>query len=401
MALNNSATRFGAVAKSFHWIIALGIIAVIPLGIIAHDAPFGTVEELALKANLFSAHKTIGVVIFVAALARILWALSQPKPVPLHPERKLETFLAETVHWLLYGSLVIVPLAGWIHHAATSGFAPIWWPFGQSLPFVPKSEQVSHIASVLHVVFERVLLVSLILHVLGAIKHHSIDRDSTLRRMLPGSTEAGVPGTVHQHVVPMFSACVAWAAAIAIAFSTGAFEVKDAPQVAALEAASSDWDVQEGVISLEIKQFGSAVTGSFTDWTAAIEFQERDTLGKAGQVTVTISVPSLELGTVVAQAMGADFFDAQNFPTAQFSADLVKVADGYEAQGTLTIREKSVPVTLPYSLEITDDLAKVAGQLTLDRRDFEIGSKMTDPGQLGFEVSVGIELTAVQAKSQP
>ena len=50
--------------------------------------------------------------------------------VALHPDRKTETLLAEIVHWLLYGSLILVPLSGWIHHAATEGFAPIWCTYG-------------------------------------------------------------------------------------------------------------------------------------------------------------------------------------------------------------------------------------------------------------------------------
>ena len=119
MPIHNSSSRYGAVAKSFHWVIALGIFIAFPLGIIAHDAPYETTEQLAQKAQLFSVHKTIGVVVFLAALARILWALTQTRPAPLHPERKAETFVAEFVHFALYGALVVVPLSGWVHHAAT------------------------------------------------------------------------------------------------------------------------------------------------------------------------------------------------------------------------------------------------------------------------------------------
>ena len=57
----------------------------------------------------------------------------------MNADQKLERFAAETVHWVLYGALVIVPLSGWISHAAAAGFAPIWWPFGQGLPLVPKA----------------------------------------------------------------------------------------------------------------------------------------------------------------------------------------------------------------------------------------------------------------------
>ncbi|WP_052245367.1 cytochrome b/b6 domain-containing protein [Halocynthiibacter namhaensis] len=156
-AKHNTPTRFGSVAKFFHWSVALTIIALIPLGIIADGMAYDTSELLARKAFLFQIHKTLGVFVFFLALARIFWALTQPKPVSLHPERKLESFVAELIHWLLYGSLVLVPLTGWIHHAATTGFAPIFWPFGQDLPFVEKSEFTAHLFGALHKTFERVL----------------------------------------------------------------------------------------------------------------------------------------------------------------------------------------------------------------------------------------------------
>ncbi|NRB04188.1 MAG: cytochrome b/b6 domain-containing protein, partial [Rhodobacteraceae bacterium] len=129
MQAHNTAQHYGSVAKTFHWLTALLILTLIPTGIIANGLPFETSEELARKARLFSVHKTLGVVLFFVALARILWALRQRKPDGLASHNKVEGFAAETVHWLLYGSLVLVPMTGWIHHAATTGFAPIWWPF--------------------------------------------------------------------------------------------------------------------------------------------------------------------------------------------------------------------------------------------------------------------------------
>ena len=148
----SAAVSYGTVTKTFHWLTALLILTVIPLGVIANELPYETNEELALKAWLFSLHKTLGVALFFAALVRIFWALSQPKPALLNSEKPVEGFLAGLVHWMLYASLVGVPLSGWIGHAATTGFAPIWWPFGQSLPFVPKDEAVAHVFSWLHFV---------------------------------------------------------------------------------------------------------------------------------------------------------------------------------------------------------------------------------------------------------
>ena len=148
MSRTNTQTTYGSVTKTFHWLTALLILTAFPLGILANGAPFATGDEIAQKAWLFSLHKTVGVTTFFTALARILWAISQKKPAGLHSDNKLETFAAESVHWLLYISMLMVPLSGWLNHAASVGFAPILWPpflgpLGQSLPLVPKSEAVS------------------------------------------------------------------------------------------------------------------------------------------------------------------------------------------------------------------------------------------------------------------
>ena len=64
MPLSNSKSRYGGVTKTFHWLTALLIFTVIPLGVIAHNLPYETSEQLAFKATLFSLHKTVGVIIF-------------------------------------------------------------------------------------------------------------------------------------------------------------------------------------------------------------------------------------------------------------------------------------------------------------------------------------------------
>ena len=398
MPLTNTADRFGSVSKTFHWLTAIGIIVLMPLGGVANQMPYETSEQLADKAWMFSLHKTVGVAVFFIALARIAWALSQPKPGLLHPDRKLETLAAETVHWLLYGSLVVVPLSGWIHHAATTGFAPIWWPFGQNLPLVPKSETVASIFGGAHWVLTKVLALSLLLHIAGALKHHVIDKDATLRRMWFGASDAPKTTGSHKHSAPIAAALAFWAAALSVGAALGAYAPYTTPGPAiALEEVQSDWQVQEGTLSIEVTQLGAEVTGTFADWTAAINFDEMVDNGPAGQVEVTIAIGSLTLGSVTSQAMGPDFFNAQDFPTATFTADIISVVDGYEAQGTVTIKDQSMPLTLPFGLSVTEEGAWMTGNATLDRRDFGIGDNMADETSLKFAVEVKVELMATRA----
>lgn len=399
MALTNTSQSYGAITKTLHWLTAFGILGMIPLGLIANDLPYETADQLANKAWLFSLHKTVGVALFFIALARILWALTQTKPVPLHPERRAETFAAETVHWLLYGSLVAVPLSGWVHHAATAGFAPIWWPLGQSLPLVPESETVAGIASGLHWVFAWVLVVSLVLHVAGAVKHHVIDRDATLRRMLPGRTQAGGGAGKRHGLTAPVAALAAWAVALGVGGFVGAYgHGSEAAQVAALAEVESDWTVTEGTLGLSIQQFGQTVEGSFGAWTADIRYDDSAALGPKGDVRVEVAMGSLTLGSVTAQALGTDFLDAGQFPTAVFTAQLLRGEDGLVAEGTLDLKGHQVPATLPFALSIDGPKAQMTGTATLDRRAFAIGDNMTDPAQLDHTVRINVTLSAKRAE---
>lgn len=393
MPISNTQHRYGSVTKLFHWLTAALIIAIIPLGLIANKLPYETSEQLSQKAWLFSVHKTLGVLVFLVALLRILWALTQTKPGELHPERKGETMLAETVHWLLYGSLVIAPLTGWIHHAATEGFAPIWWPLGQDLPLVPKDETLAHTFASLHWVMTKVMAVSLLLHVAGALKHVIIDKDSTLQRMWFG--QSNVPD-----VAPHRSKATAPIAAAAMFVSLGAATIitdkstPTGPAFTEIEATNSGWDVLEGsTLTITVAQLGSDVTGTFSEWAADINF-DPDT--QTGDVKVTIAIGSLTLGSVTDQAMGADFFNVTEFPTAVFEGPIT--SDGgvtYISDGQLTIKGTTMPLQFSFDLIETDGIWQMDGTATVNRMDFNIGESMPDESNVGFNVIVDADLQAV------
>lgn len=399
MFQRNTLQSYGGLSRFFHWATALLIITAIPLGIIANDMAFATADQLALKTMLFSLHKTIGVLAFFVALARILWALVQIHPVPLHPTRKMETFAAGLVHWLLYISLVVVPASGWIHHAAVTGFAPIWWPFGQGLPFVPQSETVAAAATAVHWLFTKVMFVAIGLHVVGALKHQFMDRDATLMRMLRGVSAPAMPMQLRPAILAPIAAIVI--AGVALGGATRLHLPQDTAE-AALPAQTTqtaavsggNWQVDEGKLAISLQQMGQEVSGSFGQWQADIRFDDKITSGQAGTVTVTIDTASITLGSVSDQAKGSDFFDVAQFPQAVFTAPIDVVEGGYIAKGTLSLRGVSIPVELPFSLQIEGDRAVMQGTTRLDRRDYKMGASYNDESTVGFGVTVTIDLVA-------
>jgi cytochrome b561/polyisoprenoid-binding protein YceI len=386
-------TAYSTQTKVFHWLTALLIIAIIPLGVIAGRLPIDTDAQVATKTLLFSLHKTLGVTVFLVALARIGYALTQSKPAGLHPDRKLETLLAEVVHWLLYISLVVVPLSGWIHQSAAAIAAPIWIPFAQSLPFVPTDPTISDFFGGLHWLWSKIMVASIFLHFAGAMKHHFIDKDTTLIRMWFGKS-ADVSHKSHTSRLPAFIAAGIFVVVAGIGGAAGMLS-HDKSSAPALAAVASDWTVIDGTIGITVKQLGNDVSGSFDDWVSVITFDENaETI--AGAVETTINIGSLSLGAVTSQAMGADFFDQVQFPNAVFAGDLIRDGGAYVADGTLAIKGITVPVSMPFAVSVDGDTATMTGAARLDRRDFTIGASMADESNLGFAVDVQISLAATR-----
>ncbi|WP_372424587.1 cytochrome b/b6 domain-containing protein [Salinarimonas chemoclinalis] len=405
MQARNTTTGYGAVSKALHWAVAALILGMIPLGLVAVEWPYDTSDALATKALLFSIHKTLGVAVFFLALVRIGWMLTQPRPAPLHPERRLETALAEGVHWLLYVSLVAVPLSGWVQHAAAAGFAPIWWPLGQTLPLVPQTPDVAAAAGAVHATFTKLLMAALALHVAGALKHHLVDRDGTLARMLPGrpahASTAPLPARRHA-LAPALGALLVYGlvggAVVTLARSGGESGARPGVALPAATAAAtpSAWIVETGELTFTVRQMGSPITGGFGRFDADIAFEEtRDAAGHHGSVTVAIPIESMTLGSVTQQARGPEFFDAEAHPAARFAADIVAAeGGGYRAEGTLALAGAEVPVTLPFTLDIVDGVATASGTVTVDRRDFGMGESYPDEATVGFAVEIAVSLTA-------
>jgi len=173
-------TRFGAVHKSFHWIMALLVIGMICVGLYMTriDPPTPTMFQL------YGVHKSIGIIVLLLAVLRVLWRVTNIRPLSLPSHTRIEKILAEIVHGLLYVSLLVMPLSGWLMSSAKGFSVSVFGWF--TLPdFIKPSDDMANLMVTIHEVTAYTLIAMLGLHVAGALKHHLIDRDDTLRRMIP------------------------------------------------------------------------------------------------------------------------------------------------------------------------------------------------------------------------
>lgn len=176
--------RYSGVAIALHWVIALMIIGNLTVGLL-----FDTLEawDKPLYFSAVQLHKSSGLTILALSLARLGWRLANPPPpLPDHMTR-LEHRLAKATHWGFYALMLALPLTGWLMSSASPLNFPILW-FGLfEVPKLPIA-QSAETAGVLHDRHELLAWVAigvLALHVAGALKHHFLDRDEVLARMLP------------------------------------------------------------------------------------------------------------------------------------------------------------------------------------------------------------------------
>lgn len=187
MPMRSESGRWSTVAKTFHWLMALLI-----LGNGAFAFWMDGLKPSLNKINMFALHKSIGLTVLALFVLRLAWKMFDRRP-PDEPAPRWQQVAAHTVHGFLYLLIVAIPLSGWAFNSA-HGF-PLQYFKQFNLPaLVEKNEELSNTLGTVHVYLFWLLLLVLLAHVGGALKHHFIDRDDTLRRMLPfGRARRGSP----------------------------------------------------------------------------------------------------------------------------------------------------------------------------------------------------------------
>ena len=173
--------RYSLGAIALHWAIALLIGLNFAAAWVAEDAPRAEAQQI--MAN----HKAIGITVLVLSLLRLLWRLMHKAPPLLESLKPWEAATAKVVHWLFYVLLIALPLAGWAMHLTETGGMPVRW-FGLfDIPGLPiaKDKHLGETFSDMHSFLATLMLVLAGLHVLASLKHVFIDRDGTMRRILP------------------------------------------------------------------------------------------------------------------------------------------------------------------------------------------------------------------------
>jgi len=177
--LFNTEDRFGWLAIILHWLMALAIVGLFFLGL--------WMVELDYYHPWYQAgpdiHRSIGVLVFLLLIVRFVLRLLSPPPAPVAGLSRFETVAAHLAHWGLYLLMLLVPLCGYLISTADGRAVDVfgWFSIPATLTGIPQQEDV---AGQLHYYSALLLVLLSSLHALAALKHHFIDRDQTLARML-------------------------------------------------------------------------------------------------------------------------------------------------------------------------------------------------------------------------
>lgn len=170
-------SNYTRTAIALHWAVSGLVIIALAVGWVMTD-----MATSPLKLQVFSWHKWVGVTILALFFVRGMWRLTHPVPAPL-PMPAWQRLVAHVLHGLLYAMLLLQPLTGWLFSNAA----------GRSIKYlnliplpdlVSKNPSLAPVFKEFHDTGATILAIAIGLHALAALKHHLINHDDTLRRML-------------------------------------------------------------------------------------------------------------------------------------------------------------------------------------------------------------------------
>ncbi|MDP2154158.1 MAG: cytochrome b [Methylotenera sp.] len=196
--MNQASSRYTKPAVILHWLIAFVIFTMFALGWYMSELPkeapkqsaFDLFDlgiytwELAKEASprtfYFNLHKSIGVTLLALIAIRILWRITHRPPAMLTSYKAWEKKLATGMHHSLYLLMVSMPITGLIM-AVNSKYGVMW--FGMDFIAGLDNSNMRDLFKEAHEIVGALLLIAVIIHIVGALKHKFIDKDDTMKRM--------------------------------------------------------------------------------------------------------------------------------------------------------------------------------------------------------------------------
>jgi cytochrome b561 len=177
MMWRNTRNSYGLVSITLHWLVAITVIGLFVLGL--WMVTLGYYDPWYQRAP--NIHKSIGILLFATMLARLVWRYSNPSPEI--SGSAMEKKAASWAHRLMYALMYLLMLSGYLISTADGRSIDVfgWFSVPATLSGIENQEDI---AGKIHELLAFTLLTLAFVHALAALKHHFVDRDQTLKRML-------------------------------------------------------------------------------------------------------------------------------------------------------------------------------------------------------------------------
>ena len=184
MALKNTETQWGSLAKALHWLVAFSILGALFTAIwiwtLNEEDPGAPAQWVVLIAL----HKSFGLSALGLAVVRIGWMLANIRPRLPDSMAKWQMQASHLTHYVLYGMMLAVPVLGYTISSAFGSKTEYFWLF--TVPnLVPKSEEIVNFWYAIHTNGGFVLGGIIAVHIAAALYHHFKVKDDVLKGMLP------------------------------------------------------------------------------------------------------------------------------------------------------------------------------------------------------------------------
>ena len=175
--MRNTNEKYGKVAIVIHWVMALMIIALVFIGFSLDDI------EKPLKFTIIGLHKATGTLVLILGLFRWYWMISNDSPAPVEGMSKADIGISHATKWILMLALIGMPMSG-IIMSMFAGHGISMYGLFEISPMLDKNIDNAKFFGSLHELGAYAISGIIGLHVLAALKHHFINKDNVLNRML-------------------------------------------------------------------------------------------------------------------------------------------------------------------------------------------------------------------------
>lgn len=373
--MSRDAQRYGDVAVLFHWLIAMLIIGLLAIGkyMVSLD------DTDPVRFALTQWHKSFGLTVLLLSALRLLWRFIHSPPPEPESIARWQQRAAAIAHFALYALMFILPVTGWIMVSAspldidTVLFKVIPVPHLPPFADLPGKAAIAENFHDYHEIASGILIVILLAHIGAAFKHHFIDQDEVMIRMLPTWSSVAFR--------TKFMALAALIGGISLAI---ALFSQSNRQAALLAAGDSD-------VSFIADVAGTGTPGVFTqtEVNAAID-QTNPENSSLSAIVQTASVQS-DNTQVEGSLPSTEWLNSAAFPEATFKAG--SFSKGEESallvDGELTIKDITRPVSFELIIEQEDSKLIARGEFDIDRREFNAGMQsQSSEDNVGFMVTI-------------